>query len=131
MLTTVELAAFALAAGAGGLLRFVVTQHIAEKWGVQFPLATLVVNGSGALLVGFLAGLCWQYGTADLQSVTAWQLSAIAFCGSYTTVSSFSLQTLSLWQSHQHQQALYNILLTFSLGIILAGCGYALALSLC
>lgn len=128
MLNYVEFAAFGLAAGAGGLMRFVLTQQIAQKWGVQFPLATLVVNSSGALLVGFLAGIFWQYGASNLQAITAWQLSAIAFCGSYSTVSSFSLQTLSLWQCQHYQQALYNVLLTFSLGIILAASGYSLAL---
>lgn len=131
MLNFVELAAFALAAGAGGLLRFVLTQHIAQKWGVQFPISTLVVNSSSALFVGFLAGWLWQFGTVDTQAVTVWQLSAIAFCGSYSTVSSFSLQTISLWQSQYHLQALYNVLLTFGLGILLTGLGYSVALWLC
>ncbi|WP_198411266.1 fluoride efflux transporter CrcB [Marinimicrobium alkaliphilum] len=94
---------FAVAAGSalGGVLRYWVStavQHQAEKWRAWrgFPWGTLVVNVTGAILAGLLIGLSVRLAawSAELQL-----LLLIGFCGSYTTVSSFALQTLALGRS--------------------------------
>lgn len=109
------------------MLRFAITSIIARRWGVQFPLATLLINASGALFIGLVAALLTTH--ADLST---WALPvSVGFLGSYTTVSSFSLQTLSLWQSHHYQQALLNVGLSFGLCLGLVFAGYSLGSALC
>ncbi|WP_290610320.1 fluoride efflux transporter FluC [Arsukibacterium sp. UBA3155] len=107
----------AAAAAAAGMLRFAVTSIIARYWGVQFPLATLLVNSSGALAIGVVAAM------PDLSTLGL--IMMVGFLGSYTTVSSFSLQTISLWQSRHYQQAMLNVGLSFGLCLSLVWCGYA------
>jgi CrcB protein len=111
----------AVAAAAGGMLRFAVTSIIARYWGVQFPLAILLVNASGALAIGVVAAML----AAKPDMSGAGLVIMVGFLGSYTTVSSFSLQTISLWQSRHYQQALLNVGLSFGLCLSLVWCGYA------
>lgn len=106
----------------GGMLRFAIANVIARAWGVQFPLGTLLVNSSAALLIGLLAA--WL---AVFPEHTGWgQVIAGGLLGSYSTVSSFSLQTLILWQSHHYRQALLNIGLSFGLCLSLVFAGFKL-----
>jgi len=114
--------AIALAAAAGGMLRFAISNGIARQWGVQFPLATLLVNSSAALLIGLLSA--WF--SALPQQAGFSEVIAVGFLGSYSTVSSFSLQTLILWQSHHYRQALLNIGLSFGLCLSLVFAGFSL-----
>ncbi len=111
----------AFAAAVGGMLRFAVTSIIARYCGVQFPLATLLVNSSGALAMGLVAAML----AAKPDMSGAGLVMMVGFLGSYTTVSSFSLQTISLWQSHHYRQALLNIGLSFGLCLSLVWCGYS------
>lgn len=111
---------FLLACAAGGMLRFAVAGAVARRWGAQFPLGTLVVNLSGALALGLVSGLLGGQGW--LASPEAWLVVVTGFLGSYTTVSSFSLQTLSLIHEGHAARALANI------GLSLAGCLLAVAL---
>ena len=112
----------ALAAAAGGMLRFAVANTVARLWGVQFPLATLLVNSSGALAIGFIAALV----LAKPDFADCGLVISVGFLGSYTTVSSFSLQTVILWQSHHYRQALLNIGLSFGLCLSLVCAGFSL-----
>jgi CrcB protein len=113
---------FALAAAAGGLLRFAIANAIAKYWGVQFPLSTLIVNSSGAFAMGVMSALL-----AVNAAFSGWGLIImVGFLGSYTTVSSFSLQTLTLWQSQHYRQALTNIGLSFVLCLSLVFVGFTL-----
>ncbi len=89
---------------------------------MQFPLGTLMVNSTAALMMGMLAA--WPTAFAD-RAVWA-QLMAVGLLGSYSTVSSFSLQTLILWQSHHYRQALLNIGLSFGLCLSLVFAGFSL-----
>lgn len=117
---------FALAAAAGGMLRFAISNAVARQWGVLFPLATLLVNSSGAFAIGVVSA-----GLLTNPAYASWGIViSIGFLGSYTTVSSFSLQTISLWQSHHYKQALLNIGLSFGLCLALVCCGYALGSAL-
>lgn len=112
----------AVAAAAGGILRFAISSTIARHWGVQFPLATLVINSSGAFAIGLVAALMSP--AADFSN---WgMIITVGFLGSYTTVSSFSLQTVSLWQSRHYQLALLNIGLSFGLAVSLVFAGFGL-----
>jgi len=71
----------------GAVLRYAVGQLIAHD---RFPVATLVVNVLGSFLLGLItfAGL-------DNEVVL---FVGVGVCGSFTTYSSFSFQTVRLWE---------------------------------
>ncbi|MEN3157353.1 fluoride efflux transporter CrcB [Alkalimonas sp. NCh-2] len=119
-LTAVEGLLFFLAAAGGGMLRFWLSNVLSRRLGMVLPWGTLLVNCSGAVALGFLAASLARAEQAEL----LWLVLGIGFFGAYTTVSSFSLQTLSLWQAGQWQGALINVLLTLSLGLCSAALGF-------
>ncbi|MDT7760811.1 MAG: fluoride exporter, partial [Mycobacterium sp.] len=65
--------------GVGAVLRFLVDRAVSTQVGGSFPYGTLVVNLSGALLLGLLSGLALSPQFA--------LLAGTAFVGSYTTFS--------------------------------------------
>ena len=91
----------------GGTSRYFVSGFVARRFGGTFPWGTMVVNVTGAFAAGFVAAA----GTANVQAL--WQLVVVGFLGSYTTVSSFSFQTLSLTKEGEPVLACANIVLSF------------------
>lgn len=102
--------AVALGSALGGASRYALVRAVQERTRSAFPLGTLVVNVSGALLAGLLMGLLTAHVGADS---TAQALLIIGFCGSYTTVSAFSLETLSLLQTGRRGLAALNVAASF------------------
>ncbi|WP_275286564.1 fluoride efflux transporter FluC [Halomonas elongata] len=110
----------ALGGALGGMARLAVTELTGLWWGRAFPWGTLVVNLSGTLGIGMLAALVgWPEGGA-----AAWGFLAVGVLGGFTTVSSFSLQTLTLFQEGRHGTAMVNIVATLVPGVALAGLGW-------
>lgn len=105
----------AIGGALGGIGRVWLSERVAQMRGERFPLGTLAVNVSGAAMIGVVAALMLETGaTHD----TLWLALIIGVLGSYTTVSSFSLQTMALLRSGDHLRALANI--AASLGLCLA-----------
>ncbi|MBZ5486117.1 CrcB family protein [Halomonas aquamarina] len=113
----------ALGGALGGAGRLAISNLMAHWLGKAFPWGTLVVNTTGALAAGWLLG--WQ-GLSDTASVL-WLFSIAGLLGGYTTVSSFSLQTLELWHGGQAGRAALNAGATMTLGIVMATLGWALS----
>jgi CrcB protein len=110
-----------LGAGLGGVFRFWITNGIHFLLGRQFPYGTLVINMTGSFLMGFLFVLIvdrFEYIGPQLRS-----LLLIGFLGGYTTFSSFSLETLILFENGAWMSALLNIVLSVTLCILLAWLG--------
>lgn len=101
--------------GVGGIARLAVGDLVARRLGTGFPWGTLAVNLSGALLMGMLVGVL---GLPGPEAGRSWSLLAIGLLGGYTTVSSFSLQALSLWQQRRTAAALGYVVLTFAAGLM-------------
>ncbi|WP_372609757.1 CrcB family protein [Halomonas sp.] len=121
------LAVFWVAIGGalGGMGRLAVGDLIGRWVGTRFPWGTLVVNLSGALAMGVLAGsLGLPTPSGD---GPGWQFAAIGLLGGYTTVSSFSLQTLALWQQGRRFMAVANVTVTLVAGFMALGVGWWLA----
>ena len=95
--------------GAGSLLRFFVDGLVSSATGRDFPYGTLVVNLSGAVVLGLLAGLALA-GDAAL-------LAGTAAVGSYTTFSTWMLETQRLTEERQHRRAMLNIVVSMVLGV--------------
>jgi CrcB protein len=107
----------------GGIARFWVSGVVARRIGERFPWGTLVVNTTGALGIGILAALLPASGVDAEGVLTLWLALAVGVLGSYTTVSSFSLQTLALIRESEWLHAFLNIAgsLTFCLAAGAAG----------
>jgi CrcB protein len=113
----------ALGGALGGMGRFAVSNLLAHYLGKAFPWGTLAVNASGAFIAG------WLLGTQGLPSVPSplWLLTVVGLLGGYTTVSSFSLQTIELWQSGQTLRASINIGGTLLFGLVMVTLGWVLS----
>ena len=94
--------------GIGSLLRFLVDRAVARRAARPFPFGTLTVNISGAAVLGFLSGL--------VLSKDAALLTSTAFVGSYTTFSTWMLETQRLGEERQTWAAGANIVVSVVLG---------------
>jgi CrcB protein len=105
-----------LLGGAGAVLRFTVDRTVAARAGRPFPYGTLVVNISGALVLGLLGGLVLSPQHA--------LLAGTAFVGSYTTFSTWMLETQRLTEERLVWPAVANIVVSVVLGLGAAWLGH-------
>jgi fluoride exporter len=106
----------------GGMSRFWLSGVVGRRLGETFPWGTMAVNVSGALAIGIVAGSAAS-GHGWFSDATLWRATVIGFLGSYTTVSSFSLQTLYLAQTGERRRAAGNIVLTVAACLTAAALG--------
>ncbi len=102
--------------GFGGLFRYWVSNFAYLLLGRDFPYGTLVVNVSGAFIVGLLTALV-QERLSILESPMR-ALLLIGLLGGYTTFSTFSIETLTLFESANYTGAALNIALSVFLCLI-------------
>lgn len=80
------------AAGAGGAVaRFVIDAEVRRRWPTLFPWGTFLINLTGSVLLGLLAG-----GLASASATYA--IIGTGFCGGYTTFSTAMVETIRLAQ---------------------------------
>ncbi|MDA9410658.1 fluoride efflux transporter CrcB [Bradyrhizobium sp. CCBAU 51745] len=110
----------------GGCARYFVSGVIARRLGETFPWGTMTINVTGAFLIGMFGALATHPGSV-FATPNPWLFAVTGFLGCYTTVSSFSLQTLTLARNGEPAHALGNVV--FSVGLCLAAvsCGFLLA----
>jgi fluoride exporter len=101
--------------GAGSVARFLVDGLVSSASGRGFPFGTLAVNLSGAVILGLLAGL-------SLSSDQA-LLAGTAAVGSYTTFSTWMLETQRMGEERQHRTVIANIAVSLVLGVAAAALG--------
>jgi CrcB protein len=111
----------------GGMARFLISRAVARRVGETFPWGTIIVNVSGALAIGVLGGLA-STGQGIFATPNPWLFAVTGFLGCYTTVSSFSLQTLSLARNGEMKRAAGNALLSVLLCLAAVALGFHLAL---
>jgi CrcB protein len=97
------------------VLRFYVDGLVGSAFRPGFPYGTLIVNLSGAAVLGLLTGLALA-GSASL-------LAGTAAVGSYTTFSTWILETQRLTEERQHTRAFLNIVVSLVLGVAAAEAG--------
>ena len=101
--------------GLGAVARFMMDRAVSRRTKGSFPYGTLVVNISGAVLLGFLSGLVLSHGVA--------MLAGTAFLGAYTTFSTWMLETQRLTDERQIWPAAANIVVSVVLGLSAAAAG--------
>lgn len=112
-----------LGSALGGMARFWLSGFVARRVGETFPWGTMVINVSGAFLIGVLAASAASHGA--FAAARPWQFAVTGFLGCYTTVSSFSLQTLSLARDGELSLAAWNLALSVSLCLVAVAAGFA------
>ena len=110
----------------GANLRYFLGQEIGQRMGVLFPYGTMIVNVTGAFLIGVILTLLTDRIIAD----PLWrQLIVIGFLGGYTTFSSYTFESLSLLQDGRWSSAVFYMLGSNLLGLAACFGGVVLARS--
>jgi CrcB protein len=112
----------ALLGGVGAVARFGVDWLVSLRLGFRFPYGILAVNVSGAFVLGVLAGSS-LHGNGYL-------LAGVATVGSYTTFSTWMLDTQELDARRDRRGAIVNVVLSLALGLPAAALGHALGAQL-
>lgn len=112
-------AGVALLGGVGAVLRFVVDRAVAQRLALAFPLGTLVVNLSGTVALGVFSGLMF--------GPVAALLAGTALTGSYTTFSTWMLETHRLGEEHRLGLAAANLVAGIVFGLAAVAFGQRLA----
>jgi CrcB protein len=107
--------AVVLIGGCGAVLRLVIDGAVGTMVGRDFPYGTMVINISGALILGLLAGLALGHDQALLAGTAA--------VGSYTTFSTWMLETQRLDEERQHSSAAANVIISLVFGVAAAALG--------
>ncbi len=100
-----------LAAGA----RFLIDAAVSANAPGEFPIGTLIVNLSGAVVLGVLAGIAL--------SGDAYLLAGTAVVGSYTTFSTWMLESHRLAEDDLRGPVAANIVLSLLLGVAAVALG--------
>jgi CrcB protein len=109
----------------GSTLRFIVGVWVFQLTGPGgFPWATLLVNVTGCLLIGLIAGFGDLHGgiTSELRSFVI-----VGVLGGFTTFSAFAYETFALTQADQAMKAVLNVVVSTGLGFAAAWLGHASA----
>lgn len=114
-----------LGSALGGIARYFLSGVVARRVGETFPWGTLLVNVSGALLIGIFAALALDHASL-FASPNPWLFAVTGFLGCYTTVSSFSLQTLALARDGENGRAVGYVAASVALSIAAVAAGFAL-----
>jgi CrcB protein len=115
-----------LGGGLGAALRHAINLGAARWLGVGFPFGTLIVNVSGSLVMGLLAGYFAFKGDATQH----WRLFlTTGVLGGYTTFSAFSLDAALLYERGEISQAAIYVLASVLLSIAGLFAGLAMARS--
>ena len=114
----------AIGAALGANARYLVGVWAGNRLGADFPYGTFMVNTAGSFVLGFLLAL----GIERLQlSPEARLLLVVGFLGSFTTFSSYTVESLNLWREAGLWPSLLNIAGNNLVGLFCAVLGAALA----
>ena len=90
----------------GCLARYWLAGFVQQASNADFPYGTLLVNLIGSFIIGVVVTLSLERGLLSAESRL---LLATGFCGGFTTMSTFSYETLALLRDGQSALALGNV----------------------
>ena len=107
----------------GAVVRYAVSGLVQNIIPGSFPWGTLCVNILGSLIIGLFWGL------SELTSISpaARLFFAVGFLGSFTTFSTFSLETFGLFRDREIMLGLMNIGLSNLMAIVFVFAGFFLS----
>lgn len=116
----------AVGSALGGVSRYMMGGALQQRFGLAFPIGTLVVNIVGSLLLGFILRLA--LGGTQVSPETRIFLTT-GFCGGFTTFSTFTYDTALMFESGQYRRAALYVTLSVGLSLVATFAGFALAQS--
>lgn len=112
-----------LGGGIGSMLRYLMQVFVSRHVPILFPWGTFLVNCSGCFLIGVLYALSAKYSWLTVE----WRMFLIAgLCGGYTTFSSFSYESISLFRQGAYSYFLMYTFLSVILGLLATVAGVAI-----
>ncbi len=107
--------------GAGGALgRYVMGARLGKKFHGQIPWATVIINVSGAFIMGLLVALF-----AAVAPGSPWlSVLTVGVLGGYTTFSTASVDVEKLFREGKPTEALITALTTLVLTVVAATLGF-------
>ena len=113
----------ALGGAVGAVLRYLASNGVYAMLGRGFPYGTLFVNVLGSLLIGVLSIVMLE--RMDLSP--EWRAAMlVGVLGSFTTFSTFSLETLNLMQQGQIMTASLNMVVSVAVCMVAVWFGVVL-----
>jgi CrcB protein len=116
-----------VAGGIGAVTRYLVDGAVQDRTAGPFPHGTLVVNVTGSLVLGVLAGMAVYHGWDHGFSEHVREVAGVGFCGGLTTWSTASWETVRLAEGRLYRQATAYTFGGLALAIVAAAFGMALA----
>ena len=118
--------AIAVGGALGSMARHGVNVLVHGRWPMmRFPLATLIVNIAGCLIIGLLAGLIMSNRFAPR---LYWrEFVFVGVLGGFTTFSTFGLDTVTLARTQSMTPAAWNVLGQVGIGLLAVHAGILLA----
>ena len=107
--------------GASGALTRYSIDRLTLYFGMDNIIGTFIVNISGSFILGILISISTykiNFSNGVRDAIT------IGFIGSYTTFSTLTVTSLTLWQSGQYGKAAINIIFSVIFGLIAAYAGF-------
>ena len=116
----VNVLAVALGGAIGSTLRYGVNELLGSRLRGEFPLATFLVNVSGAFLLGVVLTLA-----VERTSVTHWWrlFLCVGVLGGYTTFSTLSYETVELIAEGAYATAAVNAAGSLAAGLVAVAAG--------
>ncbi|NEA34542.1 fluoride efflux transporter CrcB [Streptomyces sp. SID13031] len=107
----------------GAPLRYLTDRAVQARHDSGFPWGTFTVNVIGSAILGFVVG------AATAADAPHWVqlLVGTGFCGALTTYSTFSYETLRLWEQNAKLPAVANVTASILAGLGAAYLGIALS----
>lgn len=114
----------AVGGAVGSVARYWMGITVQQLANGHLPLGTIAVNLLGSFVLGVVMALSLERGTIDANGRA---LLAIGLCGGFTTMSTFSYETLALLYDGRVALALSNVGLTVIGCVLAVWLGIALA----
>ncbi len=100
--------------GLGSVLRYLVQVLMSRVVTVSFPAGTFLVNITGCFAIGLLYG----FSNRHVALAPEWRLFLVTgLCGGYTTFSSFSYESISLFRQGNYMYFIPYVVLSVLLGL--------------
>jgi CrcB protein len=113
---------------AGGALgapaRYLADKAVSSRVRSTFPLGTWAINVSGSLLLGLLTGLALR----STVPAEATAFVATGVCGAFTTFSTWTFESVELFEQGAYVKAGLNVLGSLAAGLLAAAAGIAFGL---